>query len=83
MPCRLPGKQSGKSQDIGICCLFMTTNGGHIRMGIRGDPVNTKQGSGGGGRPVGAPFGLNKGAGAPGLFRDHQVWINNRRQPLL
>ena len=80
--CPLHGKKNlGNRKSIGNCCLFMTTNGGHISMGIRGDPVNAKQGSGGGGRPVGAPFGVNKGAGVPGLFQSHQAWTDDRGQP--
>ena len=76
-------KNLGNHKNIGNYCTFTGTIGASMSMEIRGDSVKTKQESGGGGRPVGAPFGVNKGAGVPGLFRDHQVWTDNRRQPLL
>ena len=57
----------------GNCCTFTDTIGISISMEIRGDRVKTKQEPGGHGRPVGAPFGVNKGAGVPGLFQPHQV----------
>ena len=41
------------------------------------------QESGGGGRPVGAPFGVNKGAGDPDLFRVHQECHDDWAQPVL
>ena len=76
-------KNLGNRKNSGNCCTYMVPIGDHISMGIRGDSVKTKQESGGGGRPVGAPFGVNKGAGVPGLFQTHQVWNDNRGQPLL
>ena len=66
-------KNLGNRKNSGNCCTYTGTIGSSISMGIRGDPVKTKQDPGGHGRPVGAPFGVNKGAGVPGLFQPHQV----------
>ena len=70
-------KNVGNHKNSGNCCTFMTPTGGHISMGIRVDSVKTKQESGGRGRPVGAPFGVNKGAGLPDLFQIHLTWTDN------